>query len=104
MEIFTQWIFLAFVVERLSEYIGKLVPAIEKLENQFVNTKLVIAFSFSLLLSFGAKLDFFTPFEIVFAFPHVGTILTAVFLSGGSNAVHDVLGFVRNLKDQTKPE
>ncbi len=46
MDVFSQWIFLAFIVERLAEYIGKLIPAIEKLENQFVNSKLVIALAF----------------------------------------------------------
>lgn len=102
MDVFSQWIFLAFIVERLAEYIGKLIPAIEKLENQFVNSKLVIALAFSLILAFGAGLDFFSAFEINFRFAYVGTVLTAIFLSGGANAVHDVLGFVQNLKNQTK--
>ena len=103
MDIFDQWVFLAFIVERLSEYLGKLIPAIEKLENQFVNTKLCIAFAISLMLAFGAGLDFFTAFEINFRYAYVGIILTAVFLSGGSNAVHDILGFVRNLKSNSDP-
>ena len=103
MDIFAQWVFLAFIVERLAEYIGKLIPAVELLENKFVNAKLFIAFTISLLLAFGANLDFFSAFEINFRFAYVGIILTAVFLSGGSNAVHDILGFVRNLKSNSDP-
>ena len=103
MDVFMTWLFLSFVVERLSEYAGKLIPAIERLENDFVNTKLFIAFGFSLLFTFGANLDFFKAFEIEFAIPFVGIVLTAVFLSGGSNAVHDLLSVVANIKTATKP-
>ena len=103
MDRFMTWLFLSFVVEKLSEYTGKLVPVIERLENEYVNTKLFIAFGFSLLFTFGANLDFFKAFEIEFTFPVVGIILTAVFLSGGSNAVHDLLSVVANVKTALKP-
>ena len=104
MDKFAQWVFLAFVVETLTKYLGTLIPAIEMLENKFVNAKLFVAFTISLLIAFGANLDFFAAFEISFQYAYVGIILTAVFLSGGSNAVHDLLGFVRNLKTNTEPE
>lgn len=100
----TIFLFLSFLVERLVEWVVRLVPPLADVEIKYVNLQMVLAVLFSLILAFGAKLDFFVMMGIPFFWPYVGIILTAIVMSGGSNFVHDIIGWVEAQKDKTKEE
>ncbi len=102
MDLLTSWLFLSFVVERLTELAIKLVPALSSLDIKKLNIEMTISLIWSLIISFGATLDFFSMFNIAFKWPAVGMILTAILMSGGSNVVHDVVGWVQSKKDAAK--
>ena len=97
-------LFFAFLVERLVEWLTKLVPWLDTVQVKQVNLQMVLAVLFSMVLAFGAKLDFFVMMGIEFYWPYAGIILTAIIMSGGSNFVHDIVGWVEAKKDTAKVE
>lgn len=96
------WLFLSFIVERITEWFVKLFPKLEKIKVGAVNVEMLIAFIVSLLLAFSAKLDMFALFDVSMRFEVVGIIASAIFMSGGSNLVHDVIEWVRTSKKFTQ--
>lgn len=96
------WIFLAFVVERLVEWLSKMIPWLAGASIGKLKVQTVLAFAISLLFSFGARLDFFAMFHIPFTVPAVGPVIAAIFMSGGSNLVHDIVSWVTNKKEESK--
>jgi len=100
----TIFLFLSFLVERLVEWVVRLIPPLDDVEIKFVNIQMVLAVLFSLILAFGAKLDFFVMMGIPFYWPYVGIILTAIIMSGGSNFVHDIIGWVEARKELAKDD
>lgn len=100
MDILLTWLFLAFIVERVTELITKMIPILERLKIKYVNIEMTLAFLISLLIAFGANLDFFRMFDIAFTLPYVGIVLSAVFMSGGSNVVHDIIKWIEKSKEK----
>jgi len=91
MDPIASWLVISIVVERLVEIIAEMFPAIHKLDNKYVEPKLIIALGLGFLFSFGANLNFFAMFGIIFTFPYVGESVSAVFIAAGSAYVHRVI-------------
>lgn len=102
MDTVTIWLFLAFTVERIVELLLLLVPKLDKKQFLGVDLPVCLSLIFSLILAFGARLDFFEIFGVSFRWPEVGTVLTAIFMVGGSSAIHDVLGWLNASKINTR--
>lgn len=102
MDTITVWLFLSFTVERVVELILSAVPRLDKRQVLGVDVPVILALALSLVLSFGARLDFFEIFGVTFQWPLVGIILTAFFMVGGSSAVHDILGWVNASKQNSR--
>lgn len=102
MTLLLAWLFLAFVVERLVEVVLKVFPWFDKKRIVFVDVAMILALAFSLVIAFGANLDFFQMFGIEFAWPYVGPVVAAILMMGGSNLVHDIIKWVEASKDVTK--
>ncbi len=102
MTLLLAWLFLAFVVERLVEVVLKLFPWFDKKRIIYVDVAMILALAFSLVIAFGANLDFFQMFGIEFAWPYVGPVVAAILMMGGSNLVHDIIKWVEASKDVTK--
>ena len=102
MELIAVWLLLAFVIERLVEVIVKLMPFLKQLNIQEVNIEMFLALAASLVIAFGTELDFFKIFTIEFQYPYVGNVLSALFMSAGSNVVHDIIEWIRATKESAK--
>ena len=95
MDILTTWLFLAFVVERVTELLLNMFPGIRDIYEKAPD---ILALALSILLALGAGLDFFGMFGIPFSIPYVGIILSGFCMSGGTKLVHDLLEAVSQLK------
>lgn len=102
MDTITVWLFLSFTVERMVELLLSVVPKLDKKQVLGVDVPVVLALILSLVLSFGAHLDFFQIFGVDFQWPIVGMVLTAFFMVGGSSALHDLLGWVNASKENSR--
>lgn len=102
MDTITVWLFLSFTVERMVELLLAVVPKLDKKQAWGIDVPVLLALALSLVLSFGAHLNFFQIFGIDFEWPVVGMILTAFFMVGGSNVVHDLLGWVNAAKTNSR--
>lgn len=102
MTMLVAWVFLAFAVERLVELMLKMFPIVDKTRIAQVDIGMLLSLLFSVVLAFGARLNFFAMFEIEFTWPVVGFILSALFMTGGSQLVHDITGWVTANKEKAK--
>ena len=96
------WVFLAFAVERLVELVMNIVPALDKRRILGVNVPTLLALVLSLVLAYGAGLDFFTMFGISFKWNPVGPAVSGFFMGGGSNLVHDIVEWVNAKKTMAR--
>ncbi len=103
MGLITTWLFLSFTVERLVELVLQLFPILHKRKIRAVDIGLLLSLGFSLVLSYGARLNFFELFDIRFIWPHLGPFFTALFMAGGSSVVHDLTQWVKASKENAKP-
>ena len=101
MDILTTWLFLAFVVERVTELALDMFPGIR---NWCEKAADMLALGLSILLAFGAGLDFFGMFGIPFSIPYVGIILSGFFMSGGTKLVHDIIEWVAGKQKELKED
>jgi hypothetical protein len=102
MDTITLWLFLAFTVERVVELILTLVPRIDKKQVLGVDVPVLLSFVLALVLSFGSGLDFFQMVGVDFIWPQVGPVLSAIFMVGGSNVLHDILGWINAAKKSSR--
>jgi|LSQX01.1.fsa_nt_gb hypothetical protein len=102
MDTIAVWLFLAFTVERIVELLLSLAPKLDKKQFLGVDVPVCLSLILSLILAFGAQLDFFQIFGVAFKWPEVGTVLTAIFMVGGSGALHDILGWLNASKVNTR--
>ena len=102
MGILLVWLFMAFVVEKLVEVVLRIFPFFDHKKIVLVDVALILALTFSLVIAFGANLDFFVMFEIQFQWPYVGPVISALLMMGGSSLVHDVLEWVQSSKETAK--
>lgn len=98
MELVTAWLFLSFVVERLTDVTINLLPFFKKLDIVEVDIEKVIALIYALLITLGANIDLFAMFEIQYELPYVGAILSAILMMGGSNLIHDIVSWINSNK------
>ena len=102
MDLISAWLFLSLVVERVVELTLCMMPYLDDLRLLGINMPVALALVLSPLLSFGAQLSFFEIFEISFRWPWLGYLLTAFFMVGGSGAIHDVLGWIKGQKENSR--
>ncbi|NLW16200.1 MAG: hypothetical protein GX033_00810 [Firmicutes bacterium] len=98
MDTITLWFFMAFTVERIVELVLILIPRLDKKQVLGVDVPVLLSFVLSLILAFGARLDFFEIVNVEFAWSEVGTVLSAVFMVGGATVLHDILGWINASK------
>jgi hypothetical protein len=87
---FTHLALVAFLVEAL---IQALKPIYDK-ENGWNRDK-VISIVVGILVCVVTNVDLFAELGFVVAVPYLGSVLTGVIASRGSNFVHDILKFVQ---------
>lgn len=92
MDILQAWLFLGFAVERLTEFIIKMFPVLEKKEIKAIKVPTLISFLLALLITLGTEdLDLFKMVNLEYSIPFVGQVLTALFTAGGSDLIHKIL-------------
>ncbi len=101
MEPLLAWVFLAGVTERIVEWLTKAFPVLGELKLQQLDIKLVLSLIFGLVFAFGAKLDFFEMVGVNFDWDYVGQIMSAGFISMGSNVIHDIISLVNRSKEES---
>ena len=85
MDILAKIAFVAFVNESLVEYLfGNWLP-----QKQFLPW---IAAAIGVVLCIGFNLDLFASIGIVSAVPYLGTVVTGLIISRGSDYLHQVYG------------
>lgn len=82
---------LAIVVEALVEY-GKSLIAGFKTGGWKAPAVQLVAMAVAVLLCFAANADLFTVLGVEFSAPWIGTLLTGIFASRGSNYISDLIG------------
>ena len=85
---------LAIVVEALVEYSKSLVTACRSGGWKAIVLQLMALLA-AVLLCFAAGADLFSVLGVEFAVPWIGTLLTGIFASRGSNYVNDRIGKIR---------
>jgi len=90
---------LSFAVERFVEMIVNIVPDIHRKRLLGIEVPLLLTLLLSLAIAAGTALDFFQVFNIGFRWPFIGYMLTALVMTGGSNLIHDLVGWVRIEKE-----
>jgi hypothetical protein len=95
MEVFLVVVLVAALVEAVWEALKKvLAPAVDWLDYRGVPADQLGALLVALLvcLGLGGRADLFVMLNIPLEIAYVGSILTAVIISRGSNFVHDLIG------------
>lgn len=95
MEVFLVVILVAALVEAIWEALKKvLAPVVDWLDYRGVPADQLGALLVALLvcLGLGGKADLFAMLNIPLEIAYVGSILTAILISRGSNFVHDLIG------------
>ena len=85
---------LAIVVEALVEYGKSFLEACRSGGWRAIVLQLVALLA-AVLLCFAAGADLFNTLGVEFAAPWIGTLLTGIFASRGSNYVNDLIGKIR---------
>ena len=85
---------LAIVVEALVEYGKSFLEACHSGGWRAIVLQLVALLA-AVLLCFAAGADLFAVLGVEFAVPWIGTLLTGIFASRGSNYVNDLIGKIR---------
>lgn len=93
METFTLFIVMAIIVEGIVEYV-KTIVEMKDLKAVIIQLAALIT-SIALCILCGA--DVFGKLGIVFSVPYVGSVLTGIFASRGSNYVSDLIGKLNSL-------
>lgn len=104
MSILLVWFFLAFIVERIVELVLKLLPVLDHTKLIGIDTPMFLSLLISLVLAFGANLDFFQMFHIDFGWLYIGPVVSAILMMGGSNLVHDIIDWISSAKQNAKIE
>lgn len=58
--------------------------------------------AFGELIAVGANIDFLAAVGLPMNVPYLGSILTGLLISRGSNFMHDLLGNLNNIQQKTK--
>ena len=91
---------LAIIVEALIDYATSIFTLVEgKLK---VSWKKLAAIAVSVFLAVAAGADMLAGLGLVFKIPYVGTVLTGIFFSRGSNYVADAVTLLTNARLKIK--
>lgn len=96
---FTHLILVAFLVESL---IQTLKPIYDK-ETGWNMDKIISVFV-GILVCLVTNVDLFTELGFMVSIPYLGSVLTGVIASRGSNFVHDILKFVQGKAERQTSE
>ena len=86
-------VFLAVIVEGLVEWIKTIYKS-----GKFQISQL-IALVVGIVVCIGAEVDIFEIVNVPIAWPYVGSVLTGVLISRGSNYIHELIGLIGKSKD-----
>lgn len=91
---------MSILVEALVEYGKTIITAVGNKEYKTAGTQLT-AIVLAVLLCFSVSADIFTALGINFAIPGLGTLLTGIFASRGSNYVSDIVKKIQSITTKT---
>ena len=97
MELIATIMILAVIVEALIEY-GKLIF------NKSINWKQVSALVLGIALAVLAQADLFAAVGVKFVVPYVGTVLTGIIFSRGSNYAADFIKLIQGVRAKKDDE
>ena len=89
-------IVMAVTVEALIEYVKQIVKALSSGEVKAAATQ-VVSILLGVLLCLAVGADVYGALGVAFAVPWVGTVLTGIFASRGSNYVSDLAKRLQNI-------
>ncbi len=95
--------FMAFVIERLTQYLGG-VLGFDGKKWFGVPASVVVALILSILVTVNCSFNFFVLFEIEGQWVWLGYVLTAIAMSGGSNMWHEIMSTREARKEQAKAQ
>lgn len=87
---FTLWLALAVVIEYLIDILKQAFPILDS-KVTGIDGERVLAIFISLIICFGAQIDFFSMLGVTYNIPFVGYIFSAVLIAGGSGKLHDFI-------------
>ena len=83
-------LFLSVLLEKLMQLFKDIVAAVPVFPDKFRPLTLeLLSLAFGILFAFGTNLNAFAVFNINFAYPQVGMIMTGLVIGKGSNFAHD---------------
>lgn len=88
----------AIIVEGLITYVKTFVS-----EGK-VQWQIIVALVLGILVAVGYGLDIFALFGMVSVIPYLGTVLTGILISRGSNYVYDLIDLISGLIDKLKKD
>lgn len=89
-------IVMAVTVEALIEYVKQIAKALSSGEIKAAATQ-VVSILLGVLLCLAVGADVYSALGVAFAVPWVGTVLTGIFASRGSNYVSDLAKRLQNI-------
>ena len=102
MDLVFVWLFVAFAIERIIEIITNAAPILNRIKIEHFNVKMILSFIFGIIISMGIGLNFFEMFNISFKINYLGEIISALFIMGGSNVIHDIVDWISANKNVAK--
>lgn len=85
---------VAVTVEALTEW----VKSIKK--DGKIDTAVIVSLFIAELLTIAAGVDLFAQVGLVFSLPYLGTVMTGIFLSRGSNYMFEFIEKLKNPKSE----
>ena len=89
-------LFLAGIIERIWEQVKRMLPVDV---NDQMGTMVL-----GILFAFAAEADLFLMVGVELNIPYLGIVATGILFSGGSNLLHDIIDWIRGLKDTSRKE
>ena len=89
-------IVMAVTVEALIEYVKQIAKALSSGEAKTAATQ-VVSILLGVLLCLAVGADVYGALDVAFAVPWVGTVLTGIFASRGSNYISDLAKRLQNI-------
>ncbi|MFW6029668.1 MAG: hypothetical protein ACOCRO_05375 [Halanaerobiales bacterium] len=105
MELLTLVIIAGFTEEVL-EFLRQLFPKLGDFDKKYKQVGVFIGLGFIIALPFvwGYNADIFAMIENLtgreFTLPYVGLILSAMFASGGTKGIHDLIDWLTSLREE----
>ena len=87
----SKMIIMSILIEGIITYINELFV------NEFIHWQIILSLCLGLLIAVSYKLDLPKYLNIESSIPYIGTILTGVLISRGSNYLYDLISKLNNL-------